>query len=73
MFDKKNETYMIQVLTDETPKQHTTVYGLENVNKIITDTDIQMRALGYRRVRFTKTRIDKKHITSIILRYSRIY
>lgn len=72
MFDKKNETYIIQVLIDETPKQHTTVCDLENVNEIIIDTDTQMHALGYRRVRFTKTRIDKKHITSIILRYSRI-
>ena len=65
------ETYIIRILLDGKQKETAKATSKEASMKLIRDSDTSMTKLGYRKVSFSKVRIDKKHITTITLDYSR--
>ena len=59
------------VVDNNTPTTATTT-SFENVQKLMKDSDDSMTKLGYHKVGISKVRIDKKHITNITVRYTKV-
>lgn len=66
------ETYMVSIFVDKDRVSTATVFNKEAFSVMIHSSDENMKKLGYRRVDYVKARFDKKHITSVVLRYTRV-
>lgn len=67
-----NESYILRVCIGDKVVSTATANSMETINNLVTDTDKAMSRQGYRKVRYFKTRIDKKHITTITLDYIKV-
>ena len=65
------ETYIVRTFIGNRQMESATVFDKDNADKLVKDSDKSMIDQGYRRVSYLKTRIDKKHITSITLTYQK--
>lgn len=66
------ETYTIRVFLNDKLYGVATTFCEENAKTFIKTVDKNMNEDGYRRIGYTKVRIDKRRITTIKLAYTKV-
>lgn len=67
-----SENYILRIVVEGKQTESAKTNSKEAIMKLARNSDISMKENGYNRVGYSKVRIDKKHITTITLSYSKV-
>lgn len=66
------ETYILRLFVDSKLTSVAQSQSEDQIKESLHDADISMFKQGYKRVSYLKTRVDKKHVTSITVTYTKV-